>query len=487
MILAQHSVFLTYLLALLVWNCLAEAPPESGEGRVGSPPWRRWGLPALHLALALVLLRDRLLPTQASLLVLPAVAYLFPLAFALALAQNVATMMERGARLTDIPIVLYNTGVGAALVFAALVLGGVDVGRQGAVLLYDHHLVQLFVGSHLANLDTLNWHLPLLLRRGPARSLWGQMLGLVPPAFAAFVVLGLVSLHGESSGVIASFAAEPRPVALRPGLATGVIVEAAQDFDPAPGSLEVWMLAADHDGSGLPTRDRPLVIILRAPRAWRFARPDLDEFAETFLDAAERLARQHRPALLLPFPAPDGEAPLCLKTPVSPEQWRTLFERARARVAAVSPDTRIAARLDGTGRGSASLFAALARSPSPLDALGPRLLPGSSAHGGPAWADEILDTWRAWRAAEAAPPELWILAAGCSPLAYGERAQERFLDGCLARASSAPDVAGILFQGWRDRGHTLGLLAPDGSPRAAGRLALARLPAAPPVSARLNR
>ncbi|HZJ70432.1 MAG TPA: hypothetical protein VFF36_05825, partial [Planctomycetota bacterium] len=65
------------------------------------------------------------------------------------------------------------------------------------------------------------------------------------------------------------------------------------------------------------------------------------------------------------------------------------------------------------------------------------------------------------------PPALWVLAAGLSPLAYGEAAQARFLEGCIARASARDDVEGLLVEGGRDRGHTLGLLRPDGSPREA--------------------
>jgi hypothetical protein len=473
MILTLHGVFLTYLVVLLAWNAMAEAPPGEDDH---SPAWRRWGLVALHLSLALVLLRDRLAPGQPSLLGHPAIAYLFPLAFALALAQNAATMIERGARLTDIPIVLYNTGLGAALVFAALALGGVDVGRRGAVLLYDHHLVQLFIGSHLAWLSTLSWHLPLLLRRRSAATVPGMMLGLVPPALAAFVVLVLVTLHGESAEVIRGFDDEPLATALRADLATGVIVDPTPGASPAPGSLEVWTLSADHDGKTLNLPNRPLVLVLRAPGAWLLSRPDFDEFAETFLDGAERLARLTGPALLLPFPDPDAEAPLILAENVTPEQWRELYERARVRVAAVSPTTRLAVRLGGTGARHAELYEALARAPSPIDVAGPRLHPGSAGKGGPAWADDILDTWRGWRANSESPPELWVLAAGCSPLAYGEAAQARFVDGCLARASADADVAGILIQGWRDRGHTLGLVRPDGTLRAAGELAMLRLP-----------
>jgi hypothetical protein len=298
----------------------------------------------------------------------------------------------------------------------------------------------------------------------------------------------MVSLHGESGGVIARFADEPKPAGLRADLATGVMVDANQLQRAAPGSLEVWTLPADHDGTGLPVPERPLVLVLRPPRDWLFDRPDPELFAEVFLSGAERLAGALRPALILPFPDPDAEAPLTLDGTVEPEQWRGWYESARELVTAASPSTRIGVRLGGTGERSAALFEALARAPSPVDVAGPRLHPGNVARGGPAFADEILATWRGWRAGVASPPELWVLAAGCSPLAYGERAQARFVDGCLARASADPEVAGILIQGWRDRGHTLGLLRPDGSPREAGSLVLMRLPPPPaPMSPAPNR
>src|SRR5262245_47546168 len=87
-IFAHGGVLLAYLLVLLLWNAAA-----------GSRLERSVLLP-LQLALSAVLVRDRLLPGQPSLLDHAAVRWAFPLLFALALAQNVAAIRARGARLT---------------------------------------------------------------------------------------------------------------------------------------------------------------------------------------------------------------------------------------------------------------------------------------------------------------------------------------------------------------------------------------------------
>jgi hypothetical protein len=67
------------------------------------------------------------------------------------------------------------------------------------------------------------------------------------------------------------------------------------------------------------------------------------------------------------------------------------------------------------------------------------------------------------------------MAAGLSPAAFGTRAQARFLDGCLARASAREMIEGLVLVAWRDRGGTLGLLGPDGEPREAATLLARRL------------
>ena len=135
-------------------------------------------------------------------------------------------------------------------------------------------------------------------------------------------------------------------------------------------------------------------------------------------------------------------------------------------------------RLAGTGPASADIALALMAPPAVVDVVGPRLEPGGHARGQGAHADAALLTWDDWLGVVEDPPELWILAAGCSPLAFGERAQARFVKGCLARAAARPEVVGVLLSGWRDLGHTTGLLHADGRPRVAGRR-LGELLAAP--------
>ena len=462
MILAVHKVYLVHLALVLAWNAWA--------CRAGRPrgAWERWLLPGL-LALALVLLADRLRPLQPPLLEQPWAGPAFVLALLAGVAQNVSALRARGVRLTDIPVLLYNVGVGACVALAAAALRGAEPAPE---LLYDYSVLQHLAGSHLAHFATLSWHLPVFVRRGEPASVPAAMAGLVAPAFCGFVVLMLVLFHSESEAVIAAFRAEPRVESARPDLLLGVL-QRPEGGAEAPGSCEAWSLPADDDGAAPPPA-RPLVLELRAPASWRLSVPARAEAAAVFLDGAERLAARYRPALLLPFPEPDGVAPLLLGAGLTPSQWRELFAEARRRVAAVSPGTRLAARLSGLHDETRALADALAAAPAVVDVLGPRLHPGSSASGGPAQADEVLATWDRWRAGQAQPPALWVLAAGLSPLAYGEEAQARFVEACVARAAARSQVEGLLVEGWRDRGHTLGLLRPDGTPRRAA-LVLARL------------
>jgi hypothetical protein len=418
--------------------------------------------------------RDRVAGGSASLLEQPLIAAAFPLAFLLALGQNLGALRARGARLTDIPVVLHNVGVGACVGAAALALHGRD---GDPVLLYDYAVLQHLVGSHLAHFSTLAWHLPVLVRRRDAQSVPGAMGALLGPAFCGFVVLMLVLFQREARAVVASFDGEPAAAA-RPGLAVGVLERPdtrEQAAAPPPGNFAVWELPADHDGVDLPHDDRPLVLFLRAPDDWLWALPPRDQVLATFLDGAERLARVLRPAVLAPFPEPDGEAPLLLHGGLPPEEWRGLYAQAATRVRAASPETAVAARLGGTGAGSRLIFEALARAPEVVEIAGPRLHPGSAAQGGPALADATLDTWNTWRTDLQAPPALWVMAAGLSPAAFGTRAQARFLDGCLARASAREMIEGLVLVAWRDRGGTLGLLGPDGEPREAATLLARRL------------
>ena len=458
MILPLHGVFLAHLLLVLLWNafaCTAGRPPDAPRA------WERWLLPVLA-ALAAVLLVDRLRPLHAPLLERPAIALAFPLALLAGVVQNVSAIRARGARLTDAPVLLYNVGVCACVVTAVAAVRGAE---PAPLLLYDYSVVQHLMGSHLAHFSTLSWHLPIFVRRGEPRSVPAAMAGLVAPAFAGFVVLVLVLFRSESAEVLADFAREPRLERAREGLQLGVLER--PEPGPAPaGSCVAWVLPVDDPGL-LPPPGRPLVIELCAPEAWRLAVPPRAEATAAFLDAAERLAAAYRPALLLPFPEPDGVAPLLFGAGLTPPEWRALFEQARARVRAVSPSTRIGARISGLADESRAIADALAAAPAVVDVLGPRLHPGSARAGGPALADEVLETWGRWRAEQSQPPALWVLAAGISPLAYGETAQARFVEGCVARAAARGDVEGVLVEGWRDRGHTLGLLRADGSPREA--------------------
>jgi hypothetical protein len=272
--------------------------------------------------------------------------------------------------------------------------------------------------------------------------------------------------------MLGSFALEPEAPSLRADLQTGVWRRA--DFDThvdadmdVPGRMAAWVLPADHDGTGLVRPARPLALSLRAPDAWSWERPsDLALAQAAFLDGAETLARALQPELLLPFPEPDGEAVLAFGHSLPPDEWARLFGEARDRVLAVSPGTALGLRLAGSGERTHELFVALAEV---VDVAGPRLNPGGldrTSPDGPS-ADRLLAVWRTWHDEQPDPPALWILAAGCSPLAYGEWAQARFLQGCLARAAADSRIQGVLLEGWRDLGHTLGVVRADGSPRTA--------------------
>jgi len=460
-----HGVYLALLALTLLWNAFAcSAGLPEGSLR----PWERWLVPGLA-ALAGLALVDRLRPLHAPLLEQPLVGAAFVLSLLLGVAQNVSAMSARGARLTDIPVLLYNVGIFACVATAVAELRGLE---PAPLLLYDYSVLQHLAGSHLAHFSTLSWHLPVFVRRGEARSVPAAMAGLLAPAFCGFAVLVLVLFRSESEGVLASFEREPTTAPARDDLALGVL-QVPDGQSAPPGTWAAWIVPADLERAEPPPPGRPLALELCAPESWSLSAPGREAATRLFLDGAERLAAQLQPALLLPFPEPDGVAPLLFGAGMTPEEWRALYAEARRRVRAVSPRTLIAARLSGIGDESFLVAGALAADPAAVDVLGPRLHPGSARSGGPALADEVLAAWDRWRAGQPRPPALWVLAAGISALAYGEDAQLRFVEGCLARAQQRPAIEGLLVESWRDRGRTLGLLRPDGAARPAA-LALQR-------------
>ena len=466
MIFRLHGVFLVYLAATLAWNLSASRRGHDERSR----PWEQLVLWPVLAGLAFVLVHDRVSPESGPWLIQPWISHLFPLVFMAALVQNLTAMLRRGAQLTDIPIIIFNVGLGGCLLVADLALAGVPLGQTETSLLYSHSVVQGLLGTRLAHLWTLSWHLPLFVRRGEATSLAGAAVGLLPAALAAFPALMLVALHGEAGKVIESFGQEPRVTTLRDDLGVGVMVRADWPLEGLvpPGSLEVWRLPADQAPSELPAQPsgQALVLELAPPPSWYHTPPTQTEAEQTFLEGALRLCAPLQPSLLLPFPEADGEATLYFAPSTD---WPGLFNELAARLATVSPTTRLGMRLAGTGPFSRATFEALAAPPSAVAVMGPHLQPGGAAAGRASHAEATLRAWREWRGSVVEPPEFWVLGASASPLAYGENAQERFLEGCLARAQSDPDIRGFVVIGWRDRGHTLGLLRPDGRPRWAAR------------------
>lgn len=461
MIGALHGVFLAYLAGVLAWNARA------ARGR-----WRL--LLAVQALLTLLLVADRVRTGAASLLFTPGLAAAFPALALAGLAQNVAVMARRGARLGDVPVVIGNAGLCIVLGTAAAAASGWTIGPRLQPLLYSYALVQGLVGSHLALSSTLNWHVPLLLREERADTLAGLALGLLPAAFMAFVALLLVVFQSEAERVLLRFDAEPRLSSSARVPPAGVWTAAGGSARPAPGALAALELPADFvevPGDG---EERPRIVALHAPASWLWSRPSPEEAVATFIEAAERAARTLRPALLLPFPEPDGEAPLALGTGRTPEEWRAAYQAAAARIRAASPTTRVGLRLAGAGPASRAIYDALH---DVVDVAGPRLQPGSASAGGPAFADAQLAAWSDWRLSSPQPPELWILGGGLSPIAYGVEAQARWIEGLLARAARDPSVAGLLLHAWEDRGSTQGLLDARDAPRPAARVLERLLPA----------
>ncbi|HEX5010319.1 MAG TPA: hypothetical protein VFY71_07950, partial [Planctomycetota bacterium] len=444
-----HGVFLAYLLLALIWNIFASVPAQPGRRS-----WEWFGVLPLQLLLTGLLVADRLRPSAVPFIERPAVAALFPLAFALALAQNLHTVAQRGVRLIDAPILLANVGLLICTGLGAASLRGMALSPQASAVLYDHAMLQHLLGSPLAHLSTLSWHVPLLLRRGEARSLAGVVGGFVIAALAGFIAVMIAAMLGTARGVLQRFEAEPRVAALRPDLHVGVLAEHVQG---QPGLLAVRcpasprLLVTAGDASAA---ERPVIVDVAAADDWLFRLPEGDAGLDALMDEAVRVAPL-APDIVLPFPDPDGVGALLFGVR-SPQAWRALYERAAQRVHAAAPGVRLGVRFSGHGPASHDLFLALAAEPSPIAVAGPRLMPGPPERGGPAAADETLAAWDTWRAEVPHPPEFWILAAGCSAPAYGEQAQARFVEGCLARADARPDVTGILIEGWTDAGHTLG-------------------------------
>lgn len=481
MILRLHGVFLGLTALALVHALRAARSAEPGARR----PFEQWTLVPLLLGLAALLVSDRVLPEHAPLASGAVLAWLFPLAYALALAQNAVALLRRGARLLDIPLVLFNVGVGSCVLLAVLAQAGVPLGFHASALLYEGASLQALLGTRLAHDWTLSFHLPWLLSRAPRASLREALAGLLPGTVAALAVLMLVLLHEPARDEIAAFESEPRVTTLPADLLLGAWWRPRPgDPPPPPGDVLCLRLPADHDGAGLPAGDgRPLLLELAFPDAWHRRPPDAATRDAALLAGAARLAARLQPAILLPLPEPDGEASLHFGPDTTPAQWRALFEAAAAAVHDASPATRLGVRLAGTGRASQAVLEALIQAPAVVSVAGPRLFPVGPERGPALHGDSTLALWQRWLAASDDPPQLWILAYGLSPLAFGETAQARFVEGALARAAAQAGVAGAVAAGWTDAGHTQGLLRGDGSPRAAGARWLAIL-AAPRAAAR---
>lgn len=465
MLATLHGVFLVYLLVALAWNVHASGAVVAGRER-----WERWTVLPLQVALTGLLLLDRARPHAPPLLGAWWLAGLFPLAFALALAQNVHCILARGARLTDIPLVLANSGLLLCTGMGTAELAGAALPAGPAALLHDHALLQLLLGNPLAQLSTLSWHVPLLCRRGEPRSWPALLAGVFVAALAGFIAAMLAAFLGTARAAVLAFESEPRLAELRPGLQLAVLRDAPDLRDPDVLAVRI-PADAPPPQPWFPSPPRPLFLELDVPDGWRARVPPPDEAVTILLDAAQAHAEAWMPDWLLPFPDLDDRRCARLLGEREPSGWRALFDLAAERVAAVSPRTRLAVRLSHAGERSQALFLALAADPPVVAVAGPRLLPGPVAAGGPALADATLDAWARWRAALPAPPELWILSAGCSAPAYGEVAQARFVEGCLARASARADVRAILLDAWTDAGHTLGLHRAGGEPRLAGLVA----------------
>ncbi|GJM21057.1 MAG: hypothetical protein DHS20C15_09720 [Planctomycetota bacterium] len=456
-----HAPYFLFLAIVLAWNLWAAR---------GARGFERWTILPLQLALTVVLLRDRFFMEQPAWLLAPGVALLFPALFALGLLQNGRVWRTRGEpRLTEFALLAFNLVVGACVALVAAESAGWSSGPKGAVLLADYALLQDLLGHRLAHEWTLCWHLPFLFRRRAPSTLPGAFMGLFPAALAAFSVILLGALLGSSAHVIESFASEPQ-ASPRVQIPTGVWMRADEASASAPpGALQAWVLPADHSGNGLPeVAPDTLVLALRAPESWTRERPEAALAADVFRTGALRLAARLRPRLLLPYPEPDGEGTAFFGPDITPEQWATWLQSTRAALREVSPNSLLGVRLASTSPRGRRLFSAFATTPDCVDVLGPRLSVGGVAPAAAGFAAATLDTWEEWSADLVEPPALWILAAGLSPLAYGERAQEQFLLGVLARAETRGGIEAVLLDGWRDRGRTRGLLRADGSSRPAG-------------------
>lgn len=460
-----HTVFLVYLLAALVWNLSAARTGETTRARGFDHV-----VLGLQIVLSLILLRDRLVLPDAAWLPLPPVRALFPAVFAVAFWRNLLVIRERGWRPTDPVLLVYDVAMGVTLWLAGRGMAGEALGPGAQATVHAHSVLQLLLGSPLAQTWTLSWHLPMLVARDPPRTLAGMTLGLAPAALAAFMVVIPAAFWSSSRQVVDSFAGEPTlhgPP--RADLAVGVARWDPADPDPPPGDLQVWVLPYDHDGQGLPEPPDRLVLELRPPDAWWSSLPDPEQREALLLQAVQRLGSLLTPALVLPAPEPDGETSLAFPAAWDAGDWGRLLMECADALEQVSPASELGVRLAGTGQRSRALWDELV---TVVDVIGPRLAPAGSRPGGARAADDALLAMRQWHA-ELDPdtrPDLW-LTVGLSPLAFGEAAQARFVEGALARAQADPVIAGVIVDGWRDVGATRGLLRPDGSERpAAARL-----------------
>jgi hypothetical protein len=193
------------------------------------------------------------------------------------------------------------------------------------------------------------------------------------------------------------------------------------------------------------------------------------EFAPTSLNESQRMVTLRRvmsrlqPDIILPAEDPYGAGAAAVgQLPLS--TWKAYFSDAARIAKAVKPTVKIGVSISSFSARDSALYAWASAADSPIDVIGFSLFPSPYTGGDLIAAERAADRWL--RVTPTAK-ELWVVATGGYPRAYGETSQERVIWQALAWATNHPAIKGLIVYEAGDYGQSRGLRAPNGRLRPA--------------------
>ena len=418
------------------------------------------------------------------------IAWVWPVTTALIAAQAVyATATRRVSFVVGVPFVAYDTLVALTALAQYFVASGEPASRLPASLVSAAAIAQSGIIGPAAALSPLHTPIPLLAPAHPPRwrtvAWWRGVVASVALAWTVLVVAHVREGGAAVAGftrfadaelrprpgepfavgleILPTLGGVPEPLVLRNDLALvgdAEIAAALVSIDPR----SVTNLALDSLRRALePMRRDSLLLItaLRAPRDAAATTPQPSH--ETYVAAADRVARRLRPDYLLMLDGPRDAATAPVDS-AGRARIDLLIRTAATAARRGHPRTRIALSIVPATPSDSALYAWAASPDSPIDAVGFTFLAGPR---GVSELEAQLATAERWMRAVGGTKEHWVFRAGGLPAIHGELAQERAIAGILDWAMPRPGIRGAVLSHAGDYGPQRGLRAVSGRVRPA--------------------